>query len=499
MGRSNKLNGDQKKLIESIVREARQLQGDSSFEPTQHAVVRSKEKFILLKQHRKIANLILAEEPSLAGICRGEVSSYVKLIDDFIEAESRKTLSLDEEPTLRDLIMERARELLVPNASPAAVTQDIHYELMEQSGITTEKIRTCVAKVQDERMQEARDSLVNEIEYDGTSTLENVIATLSNLIGATLAQPEQALLISTALAHWMVNVKKKLGGRCEETEMHIVPVFLGREHGTGKSQFVRNFCSPFLSKALLGLSRTATLEQVTDERQWISLAKCPVVFLDEMAKGARSDQEVLKMFVTEPTLTTRVFHTQKDHTFRNQCSMIGTANADSIAELIPDSTGNRRFLGIQIDTFFGHVEKSFDGAKYWRMVDANWNVQLPQELRAMQAEQKALSTVENFISAAALVADANGCWLSSGELYVACCKFAQTVGQPKPKNIKCFSVEFARVIGAKSERGGGRQCHMGFKIKFDRSALAGYMVIPLEFSPSMLPIGNENASGLVSG
>lgn len=198
--------------------------------------------------------------------------------------------------------------------------------------------------------------------------------------------------VTAVLQKFIHQVKTKMAGR--EVGHHLMPVFLGAQ-GSGKTTFIHKMISPVAE-----LSRDADFKMIADERH-ISLWKSYVLFIDEMGHADKADMEIVKHVVTAHVLDRRPMRTTDVVSIRQCATFIGASNK-TIAELIRDDTGMRRFVGVsyRADADWAYVN-NVDWIAAWRsvLIDAPDPMEeFRDELAAQQAATRHISPVEAWLT-----------------------------------------------------------------------------------------------------
>lgn len=173
----------------------------------------------------------------------------------------------------------------------------------------------------------------------------------------------------------------------------LMPVIQGLQE-KGKSYFVKKLIEPYEE-----LVSSSDFSAITDDRN-IDLWRSFIIVLDEMSKCAKSDVEAIKHVVTAEYLERRPMRTNSSVTIRQLASFIGTTNP-SLAEIMKDETGNRRFVEVRWnpDYVIGGVDR-FDYSAAWGSVhqsDADPMAEFKELLKAVQADSRNHGPVEGWL------------------------------------------------------------------------------------------------------
>ncbi|NTF06876.1 hypothetical protein G6L37_11955 [Agrobacterium rubi] len=178
---------------------------------------------------------------------------------------------------------------------------------------------------------------------------------------------------------------------------HLMPIILGPQ-GTGKSWFVREIlCGP-----MQPFIHNSSFASLTEERmvdQW----SFPIQFTDEMAYASLADMDAVKNRITCEEITYRPMRSNRSATTRNWSTFIGASNKDTLANMIRDETGNRRFAPVYFSSVQGGQRDAitFDPIVLWQSVNENGPDPMEavkDELATIQKEQRHLSFIEQWLN-----------------------------------------------------------------------------------------------------
>lgn len=197
--------------------------------------------------------------------------------------------------------------------------------------------------------------------------------------------------VAAALMKFVHQSKRKLHD--QPIQDHLMPVLLGPQ-GCGKTYFIH-----WLTGPLAEFRRDTDFRAIGDERN-IGLWSSYILVVDEMAYADRSDIETVKHVITADVLDRRPMRRNNTVRVPQRATLIGASNK-SIAELIRDETGARRFLGLdyRADADWDYLAE-VDPLDAWRSVtelDADPLLDFRDQLRAVQAEDKYMSPVEAWL------------------------------------------------------------------------------------------------------
>lgn len=198
--------------------------------------------------------------------------------------------------------------------------------------------------------------------------------------------------IAAVLRKFIHQIKLKLWNR--RVGHHLMPVLLGNQ-GCGKTTFIHALISPIAE-----LSRDADFRMIADDRH-ISMWRSYALVIDEMAYADKSDIEIVKHVITAHAVDRRPMKTNDVVSIRQCATLIGASNK-TLAELIRDETGLRRFIGLayRADADWAYLNQ-VDWKAAWRSVsieDADPMDEFRSELVARQAESRHVSPVEAWLS-----------------------------------------------------------------------------------------------------
>lgn len=150
------------------------------------------------------------------------------------------------------------------------------------------------------------------------------------------SQKTDYLFEKQIIKQFIWQVKQKI--KYKKTSYHLMPIFVGTQ-GTGKSHNVELFLKPMSGC----ISTTRTLDVVNDEKYSERFTKFFIINFEEMGKATKTDVDMLKSIITNTEVSYREFYGQNTIVGPNIATFIGSTN-QSIAEIILDTTGARRFV-----------------------------------------------------------------------------------------------------------------------------------------------------------
>lgn len=235
--------------------------------------------------------------------------------------------------------------------------------------------------------RERRKEIITRLTTGGDpATAEARVSELVRIwCGATLA------LVVRVVWHWCWNVKRAMVGLPFAHD--IMPILIGPQ-GSGKSTAVRRLVAPEAD-----LVDDLNVEVLTDNRRARELAKYLVGLWDEMQGASRGDMEAIKNAITCSHKSYRPMRTNDDASVRRTMSFIGTSNI-SLAEVIPDTTGVRRFFEVpSVAKMDFEAVNNFDYVGLWRAVDPRSEAPIESvlaDVRTVQEEGRARDSFDLF-------------------------------------------------------------------------------------------------------
>lgn len=213
-------------------------------------------------------------------------------------------------------------------------------------------------------------------------------AAWSKLVG-TAFEGDTALVIAV-LEHSIWQVKRKQLDL--PVEHHLMPIIMSTIQGTGKTTFVRRFIGVLEELA----SAPVLLSDLADRRSG-DVFRFPITFADDIDPQDPRTVSTLKAVLTATAISRRRLGTSMTDKRPQRSTVIGTANV-SVASLIPDPTGYRRFAELQFrngnaarggDPEVWAAVQTADYALLWRSVDGHAPPPIRPHLAALAALQDA--------------------------------------------------------------------------------------------------------------
>lgn len=375
--------------------------------------------------------------------------------------------------------------------STSELVEDLRFRYLLVPGFSKEKIELCVSKYQQRERDKSLSELLLKLAHSGQS-LDESHKIFVEFLRPALAEPLDAETDAWVLMHFIWQVKRRMLGL--DVRWHLCPVFMSREQGTGKSEFVRNLCLPFGLGKQVSFAVQKTLGELADERELAANLSRFVVFLDELSGASKAEWSKLKSIITAEILQPRILGTNIQDMVKNKSTFIATANADSMDEKIKDDTGNRRFYPIKVKNFVNipafcceqEVIRSmigesrvlyplrFDSTPLWQLVDAKWEFFLPvSEIQRVQAGHRAQDEIECFIESLHIQSDDQlipAEWIESGILHTAFKRFAPKSHYARSQ--KLFTRRLGALLGIRPEaKAGPSRNRSGFKVSLSRDVL----------------------------
>jgi hypothetical protein len=190
---------------------------------------------------------------------------------------------------------------------------------------------------------------------------------------------------------FMWQIKRKVLGL--PVTNHLMPVILGPQ-GKGKSTFVSKLVEP-----LKELTLEVDFKMIEDERN-VEMWSSYILFLDEMGYASKANVDTIKHAITASTLTRRPMRSNGKITVAQNATFIGCSNK-TLAQLIKDPTGIRRFVGVQMTNPSRETMNSLDYLLLWQSVDphgADPMIPFMDLLTAKQDEEREKGRVEEWLS-----------------------------------------------------------------------------------------------------
>ena len=217
----------------------------------------------------------------------------------------------------------------------------------------------------------------------------------------------------SVIKHFVWQVKRKLFDL--PVEHHLMPIVVQRKQGAGKSEAIRRFLGPVEQFK----DEPSDLTVVGDERQSFRFARAYVVFIDEMAKAAKTDMDAFKNRISQEFVSWRVLGSNLRETQPNRATLIGASNW-TVAELIYDPSGVRRFyqLNCQERVDWAAVN-TIDYDALWASIDENGPapiLEVLDDLRQRQEQTRVRDAAEEFLASRCTVGTT---WTTAADVFTA--------------------------------------------------------------------------------
>ena len=143
-----------------------------------------------------------------------------------------------------------------------------------------------------------------------------------------------------AIKHWMWCVKRRASD--EETVFHTMLVFTGG-HGVGKSSLITRLGSIFADYILTG----AKIKNITEERSAAIDSAKLIWIMNELKWETQSGMQTIKDWVDTEEMIYRPMRSNSNVSVRKVSMALASSN-ESLASVMYDPSGNRRFIDIPI-------------------------------------------------------------------------------------------------------------------------------------------------------
>lgn len=261
----------------------------------------------------------------------------------------------------------------------------------------------------EDHYQSARDAALDNVR-DRVAD-RRVFDWIALVKGCFASESGSPRFVAAVLKKFIWQVQRKLHNL--PVSYPLMPVLTG-EQGAGKSWFVNALTRPIADVVV-----QSDFAALADDRN-IDLWRSYVIILDEMAKAAKADVETIKHVITADHLERRPMRTNTTVTIRQCASFIATTNL-SVAEIILDPTGIRRFAELQWIKPPREFLDQFDFSAAWGSVqatDADPMLAFMEELEALQAETRNRGVVEDWLLTIA-EEDIRNLWEASNEGFLS--------------------------------------------------------------------------------
>lgn len=164
------------------------------------------------------------------------------------------------------------------------------------------------------------------------SEREQMLASFRDMVAVTFEGDPN--LNTNVLLHFIYQVKRKLA-RLPLSD-HLMPVLVSKQQGIGKTRFVKRLLEP-----LAELAKPMLFSDIADPRS-IHVFRHTVLVIDDMEKLRPDNIPIVKNRITGDEVNGRGMRLNREVGTQQRATFIGTSNM-SVATLVPDESGNRRF------------------------------------------------------------------------------------------------------------------------------------------------------------
>ena len=292
---------------------------------------------------------------------------------------------------------------------------------------------TEIKSVEIDRQFEIKKS---ELKYDPNCNFD-----FESFIGAIIKNP--TYLDVLVLKHWVWQIKRKLFDK--ECLQHMMLVLYGKTNA-GKSTVCRRMYQPLYDYTL-----DVKFKSITDDRFCKPLDYNYIAFIDELAKGEKTEIELIKGLITGEKMDYRILGTHMQAQAKQNTTLIGTSNKQ-VSLIIKDNTSMRRFWQFETkDIFDFELINSFNYVDMYRSIDENQDVMYIQkhlkEVLRVQEQHITPESVEAFCQENGMFDEClRKIWVSCKEIYenyVLWCKF----NSYPPKTHMTFGRDISRSFG----------------------------------------------------
>lgn len=326
----------------------------------------------------------------------------VSLCDEHFQVHLDGTVVLTRKPEGMESLGLRIGDP-IPDVSFDALLRYMYFLLGEKVAFTRDQMGGLLDLWIRNKQQVAMEDLIVSMAYDG-SDADALLTTLLSGLGA----PPSGIPVSVrAIKHWMWCVKRRMLTRPVKNQLFLV---ITGGHGVGKSQLIHRLVEEPLGFFCL----RKTLQDVQEDRTiGIDSYNRGAFVFDEMAHAERTSIERLKGWVTDPKISYRPLYQNKSVTVEKRAQGIGSSN-DALELIIPDYTGNRRFVPIEVraehnvvawwikDSSWAEGEDVW--YRIWRGIDENsdqgyYDPDLNTDLRDLMSGRASRGIVDDFLEA----------------------------------------------------------------------------------------------------
>lgn len=257
--------------------------------------------------------------------------------------------------------------------------------------------------IHDIKMKEPVVELYEKIKFSGN---KDAISTLSSII-CKENSPQYRKAVDLVLYHWIWSIKYKMRkflniesplDKLKDYSLYepIAPVLYGGQ-GVGKSVLITKLTQPFKDAGILGNATTVSL---FENYTYDMISRNFIIVMDDFQQIERNKIPVFKDMISGDSRTGRQKGDQSAKSFKSVASFILASN-EPLNDMLPDTTGNRRFFEIE-------VKKSSDALikrnflAIWKSVDENSEPVKQEEfekyVKPIQEKNKKLTRQQEFIN-----------------------------------------------------------------------------------------------------
>ncbi len=273
---------------------------------------------------------LMAQTESLIGIVAEADPRHAEMVVAILESMDRRGLAADATGALR---WKSSRELAAVDLGGfcRAIAFDLRRRGPVNLGTVIETAEEMLHRDAQKRRQEILATMLGKpSSAAGMAELRKWVYAVTNSVKEADVQ---------AVAHWLWCVKRKQSGG--HAERHLMITLYGPQE-SGKSRAAQAIIEPWAELA----DQKMEAASLTDERCRPALAHRAIGLLDELSGLTRADAAELKATITADEIGYRPMRSNDRRVLPMMMSFIGTSNK-SIAELVHDTSGARRFYELQ--------------------------------------------------------------------------------------------------------------------------------------------------------
>ena len=267
--------------------------------------------------------LELLERTKETNIIKNKLNNFILILENDINLKGR--IALDE--FNKDVVAcgnlpWKKRGRMWNKEDDAYITAYIekHYDIVNASFL--EKAVTITA---DKNVVNSVWDYLRELKWDGVKRIDTL---LHDYLGA-----EQSIYTAEVMKSFLTAAvaRAKDGG----IKYDYMPIFVGAQ-GIGKSTFLSNLGKNWFSDSLSSFEGKEGAEQLKDS--WI-------LEVGELAAMSKFETSAIKQFLSKKEDIYRPAYGRRVEVFPRRCVFAGTSNE---SEFLRDTTGNRRFLAVDV-------------------------------------------------------------------------------------------------------------------------------------------------------